>query len=346
MQSNVGVGIIGSGFMGRTWTEVAAHHTPSARLAAIAGGRRAPGLAGEYDVRALAIPDLFARRDVTAVVLATPPSTHVDLAVAAAAVGKHVFIEKPMATTIADCDRIIDACDAAGVRLAVVSQHRWRNTPRAAHRLVDEGAIGEVRMIRVMGPTAGWDAPDDTWKMDPDEQTAFADWGAHACDITRWFAGSEPTLAYARSASFSPTPPPEQSTMAIYEFGNGVLADFWLTYEIPQPGLGSALQFLITGSDGMLEFDAYGALRHGKGDEWTTVYEQPPFDPLDPNSPGRLEAYALQLGDFLASIGTDRRPAVDGRSGRATTEMLEAADRSVRSGQAVRLPLHSIATRT
>jgi predicted dehydrogenase len=346
MESRVGVGIIGSGFMGRTWTEVAAHHTPTARLAAIAGGRRAPGLAAEYGVPALSVPDLLAHPDVTAVVLATPPSTHVPLALAAAAAGRHVFIEKPMATTVADCDTIIEACDKAGVRLAVVSQHRWRNTPRTAHRLVEAGAIGEVRMIRVMGPTAGWDAPDDAWKMDPNEQTAFADWGAHACDITRWFAGSEPTLAYARSASFTPNPPPEQTTMAIFQFENGVIADVWLTYEIPQPGLGSALQFLITGSEGMLEFDAYGALRQGKGTEWTTVYEQPPFDPNDPNSPGRLEAYALQLGDFLASIGTDRRPAVDGRSGRATTEMLEAADRSVRSGGAIRLPLDSAATGT
>jgi len=339
MDSTIGVGIIGSGFMGRTWAEVSARHTPGARLAGVAGGRRAAGLAADYGVPAVPVPELLARPDVGAVMLATPPSTHVELALAAAAAGRHVIIEKPMATTVADCDRIIDACDRADVRLAVVSQHRWRNTPRRAHQLVEEGAIGEVRMIRVIGPTAGWDAPDDAWKMDPNEQTAFADWGAHACDITRWFAGSAATLAFARSASYTPAPPPEQSTMAIYGFANGVMADVWLTYELPQPGLGSALQFLVTGSTGMLEFDAYGALRMGRGAGWELVYQQPPFDPLDPNSPGRLEAYALQLGDFLGAIRDGRPPAVDGRSGRATTEMLEAADRSVRSGQAVTLPL-------
>jgi len=341
MASSIGIGIVGSGFMGRTWTEVAAHHTPGAHLAGIGGGKRAPGLAAEYGVPSYPVAQLLQRPDVGVVVLATPPSSHVELAVACAAAGKHVLIEKPMATTVADCDRIIEAADRGGIKLAAVSQHRWRNSPRTAHDMVEAGRIGEVRMIRVIGPTAGWDAPEDAWKNEGAEQTPFADWGAHACDIARWFAGSPATLAFANSASYSPDLPREQSTFAIYQFANGVMADVWLTYEIPQPGLGSALQFLVTGSEGMLDFDAYGTVRLGHGTTWETVYEQIPFDPLDPNSGPRLAAYALQLGDLLRAAREDGTPLVDGREGRSTAEMLEAADRSVRTGGAITLPLQS-----
>src|SRR5207237_1337401 len=182
------------------------------------------------------------------------------------------------ANTAVDCDRINAAARTNGVRVGVVSQHRFRKSPLAAKGAIDAGAIGDVRMIRVIGPTAGYDAPDDKWKFNPTEQTVYADWAAHACDITRWFAGGAPSVAYAAARSFTPDPPPEQSIFALYQFENDVLADIWLTYEIPQPGLGSALQFLITGSKGMIEFDSYGAVRLGRGGGWAMVYEQPSFD--------------------------------------------------------------------
>ena len=181
MASSIGIGIVGSGFMGRTWSEVAANHTPGAHLAAVGGGGRAAGLAAEYGVPTYPVAELLRRPEIGAVVLATPPSTHVEYAIACAAAGKHLLIEKPMATTVADCDRITAAADRGGIKLAAVSQHRWRNSPRTAHDLVAAGRIGEVRMIRVIGPTAGWDAPGDAWKMDGAEQTPFAfDLGAVA----------------------------------------------------------------------------------------------------------------------------------------------------------------------
>jgi len=225
------------------------------------------------------------------------------------------------------------------VRLGIVSQPRFRRSPLAAKKLIDDGVIGDVRMIRVIGPTAGYDAPDDKWKFDPDEQTVYADWAAHACDITRWFAGSAPAVGFATARSFTPDPPPDQSIFALYQFENGVMADIWLTYEIPQPGLGSALQFLITGSKGMIEFDSYGAVRLGRGDGWETVYEQPPFNPMDSLNAVRIQAYSDLLADVIDAIQGHREPKMSGAEGRTTIEMVEAGERSIRSGRAVHLPL-------
>jgi predicted dehydrogenase len=337
-QDRIGVGILGSGFMGRTWAGTIAR-TPGAVLTAIAGGRRAAGLAEEFGVRSLEPGALLADPSVDLIVVTTPPRSHVDYAIAAAEHGKHVLIEKPMANTAADCDRIVEAARRAGTTLAVVSQHRFRKSPLAAKRLIEDGAIGEVRFLRVIGPTAGYDAPDDKWKFDPEEQSAWADWAAHACDITRWLSGANPTLAYATARSFTPDPPPEQSIFAVYQLDSGAFADIWLTYEIPQPGLGSALQFQIVGSAGVIEFDSYGEVRLGDASGWRTVYQQPEFDPTDPMNPVRLQAYGDELADVIAAIREGREPQMNGTEGRITIEMVEAGERAIKSGRAVPLPL-------
>jgi predicted dehydrogenase len=335
----IGVGIIGSGFMGRTWTECVSRHVTGAQVVAVAGGTRAGALAADYGVRRMEPGELIADPAVDALVIATPPSTHRSLALAAAAAGKHLFIEKPMAQDVAECDEMVAACRAADVRLAIVSQHRFRHSPRAVKQLIESGGIGQVRMIRVMGPCAGWDVPEDTWKLDPAEQTPFADWGAHGCDILRWLAGADPVLAFGQYASYVDSPPPSQSAMAQFTFANGVLAQVWMTYEIPEPGLGSALQFLVTGSTGMVEFDAYGKVQVSDGSGWRLLTEQPPFDPMDPMSAGRLAAYAEQFQDFVDAIADHREPAVSGASARVTIEMLDAVARSAATGDAVRMSL-------
>src|SRR6185295_9749323 len=88
------------------------------------------------------------RPDVDAVLIATPHADHHSQVIAAAEAGKHVLVEKPMATTVADCDAMIDACKRAGVMLEVIQTLRFRGTPARAKQLIDAGRIGAVRMIR------------------------------------------------------------------------------------------------------------------------------------------------------------------------------------------------------
>ncbi|HZV75327.1 MAG TPA: Gfo/Idh/MocA family oxidoreductase [Conexibacter sp.] len=336
------VGIAGAGFMGRTWAEVAARHVPGACVTAVAGGRRAAALAADYGCRLLAsAAELAVAPDVDAIVIATPPQLHRELALAAAAAGKHVLVEKPMAPGVTDCKAMVAAAAHHDTRLAVVSQHRFRETPSTAKRLLEEGAIGPLRMARVTGPEMGWwdmGARGDAWKLDPAQQTAYASWGAHACDLLRWFLDSDPVSAYAQMANYAGTPPDGQSAMATYGFASGAMAQLWMTYETPPPGLGSPLQLLLMGASGMLDVDCYGQLRLGRGDGWTVVAEQTPFDAADPNDPIRLRAYAAQLADLLDAVRERRDPLVSGSDGLVVTRMLTAAERSAESGEAVHLP--------
>lgn len=340
MSEALGFGVIGTGFMGRTWAGVIDRHVEDARLVAVAGGSRAAQLAADHAVRAHGIAELLDRSDVQAVVVATPVPSHRPLVEAAAAAAKHIIVEKPMTGSVADAEAMVAAAVAGGVRLAIVSQHRFREAPKEAKRLIDAGRIGRIRMIRVTGPTAGWDVPRDAWQADRAQVSPYADWGAHACDLVRWLSGSEAVTVFAQFATYTDIPPVEQSAMAQYRLENGVLVQVWMTYEIPPPGLGSAMQILLTGSDGMIDLDSYGAVRLASPKAgWAVAFRQPPFDPLNPDDPVRLGAYADELRDFISAIHEGREPFVSGREGVLTTAMLEAAERSAASGQAVRLPL-------
>ena len=189
----LGIGVVGGGFMGRTWSQVAGM-APGTPLRAVAGGRRAAKLAVDYGVAEEPTVDkLLARADVDIVIITSPPRAHLDQVVAAAAAGKHVLVEKPMAPDAAACRTMAAACREAGVALAVVSQHRFRNSPRAARELIESGAIGSIRMVRVTGVDHWWDMTQtaDDWKLDAQQMRVFDDWGAHGCDVLCWLVGSQ-----------------------------------------------------------------------------------------------------------------------------------------------------------
>jgi UDP-N-acetyl-2-amino-2-deoxyglucuronate dehydrogenase len=332
-----GIGVIGGGFMGRTWSHVA-QLAPGTPLRAVAGGRRAAGLARDYDVaEEPSVEKLLAREDVDIVIVTSPPRVHPEQVMAAAAAGKHVLVEKPMARNADDCRAMVKACDDAGVTLAVVSQHRFRNSPRAVKQLIDDAVIGDLRMVQVTGVDQWWDMTEsqDEWKLDPDQMTVFDDWGAHGCDVLRWFVGAEPVMAFAQSEHYTVDGPPGQSTMATFRFANQVMAQVWMSYEVPLPGLGSALQYLITGSKGLIQVDVYGEVRLGLDGAWSVPYSQPSFDPLNAVDPLRLEAYRRELDDVVGAVRTSSLPLVNGAEALRTQQMLDAVTQSARTGSPV-----------
>ena len=327
MTDRVRLGLIGSGNMGPTWAEAGLRYVPNGTVVAVAGGTRAPGLAAQFGIEPEpSVESLLARTDVDAVIVCTPQITHHQMVLAATAARKHVLVEKPMAIDVTQADEMIAAADAAGVTLAVVSQHRFRRTPVAAKRLIEAGAIGEVRMVQVRGITPPWKLPNGN--------QPWADLGFHLCDILRWLVGSEVTLVAAQFGEFGSLPP-RQTAFVIYRFASNALAHVWFSYEITKPGLGSIMQFLVTGSKAMIDLDSYAACRLSRDDGWDVVEEQPDPNPVDAMSPFRMESYGAQVADFVDSILTGRDPMISGRDGRKTMVMLEAALTSDATGTMV-----------
>lgn len=343
--SHVGIGMVGSGFMGLTYSEVLARHAQGARLVAVTGGSRAPGLAAEYGVAyEPTIEALLARPDVAGVVLATPDQDRLELTRRAAAAGKHVLAEKPMAPTVAECDAMTEACRAAGVWLAVVKTERYRKVTRRAKELILDGAIGPVRMVRTISsfPLSLTRElfTSRPWMADPRSGGLFMGMASHNADFLRWLADADVDQVYANVTTYSDLPATAQSVMAQLRFTNGVMGHMWISSEFPAPGFPSSeVRFQVVGRDGLLDLENFEYLDLGRGDKWERVYVPERFDYLkEPKSPIRLFPHIGVIQDFVDAIVENRPPRIGAPEGRAAVEICEACLRSSQAGAAVSLP--------
>lgn len=332
--------ILGSGFMGLTHAECIARYTTRSRLVAIAGGSRAPGLAADYGVAFEAsYGSLLARQDVDAIVIATPHALHCEQVIAAAASGKHILVEKPMATSTADCTRMIDAANAAGVRLEVIQTQRFRGAMWRTRELVAAGRIGGLRMASGRSLFSRYVVGASPWAGAEENGGAFLDTGVHFFDLMRFLSGQEVSRIVSTVETFGGVPHKGLNAMSQFAFEGGAIGQHWMSYQIPEPSLpNSEHRYLLVGDSGMIDVDAYGKLRLATGAQWETVWEQPPIDyrgkPLDPV---RLEAFIAQTQAFIDDVLDDRPSTVSGEDGRAAVALVEAAWQSSRTGVPVEL---------
>jgi predicted dehydrogenase len=332
--------LLGSGYMGRTYAECITKHNSRARLAAVSGGTRALGLAADYGVDYVEdYADLLARPDVDAVLIATPHVNHIEQVLQAAQAGKQVLCEKPLATSVADCTRMIDGCHKAGVMLQVIQTLRFRGVPARAKELIVAGAIGKVWMIRGQTLVRTYVIDKSSWAALPENGGAFLDMGVHNFDIMRFWSGSDVRRVFSQINTFGTVDAPGMSAMTQLTMANGVSVQQWMSFEVPTAYMtGSQHIYHILGEEGMIEVDGYGKLLLAKGDSVETVWEQPSFDfvnrPLDPL---RLEAFYTQIQAFVDDLLDDRPATVPGEEGRAAVAIVEAARESARTGQVVEM---------
>lgn len=342
----IGIGVIGSGFMGLTYSEVIARHANGCRLAAVAGGQRAAQLAADYEVPcAASVDELLTRGDVHSVVLATPDQDRAELTCRAAAAGKHVLAEKPMAPTVAECDRMIAACAAAGVNLSVVKTERFRKITLRAKQLIDDNVLGPIHMLRTVSafplPLTRQLFDERRWMLDPRGGGLFMGMATHNADFLRWLTGRNAVKVFAQATTYSDLAAPNLSVMAQIAFDGGLMAQMWITSELPSPSLpASEVRFQVFGRDAAIDLENFEFLDLGKGDKWERIYTPERFDYLkEPKSPIRLFPHIGVIQEFVDSIREQRPPHVGGAEGRAAVEICEACLISARTGEAVSLPL-------
>lgn len=338
--NEVRIGLIGSGFMGKTSAETVSHYLSNAKLVAIAGGSRAPALAAQYQVECEpSIEALVSRDDVDAVIISTPHAAHVSEALAAARAGKHILLDKPMATTVTDCDRIIEAAQAANVNLMIMFGQRFRICNIEARRLFQEGRIGKVRMIQEQVLATGGLSSLPAWQSAPENCGIFVGHAVHNIDRIRWISGAE-IASVSAHVQRDPLSGNEVSTMALLSLTNGAMATVWASWDIATPAFPrSASSALIAGETGNIDLDAYGELRLGTDRSWKVVARQ---DPIDWAGEGalsriRMKSYQMQDQEFVDSILEHRTPSVTGEDGRAAVEVAVAAYRSAAEGRTIQL---------
>ncbi len=336
--NEIRLGIIGSGFMGRTNAETITKYLPGAHLVSIAGGSRAPQLAADYKIKCDPDVDkLVPRADIDAVFISTPHSEHTAHAIAAANAGKHILLDKPMAASVAECDQILEATWRNNVNLMIMFGQRFRLVNREAYKLIREGAIGRIQAISACALNSGSLASLPPWQSLPENLGTFFGHGIHNIDQVRWFTGDEVATVAACVQREAPSNN-EVSTMAVLGLRNGAMANVWVSWTIPSPNFPhSAFSARVVGDRGILDLDAYGVLRLGREGSWNVIAEQAPIDfkgkgMLDPV---RMEAYAAQGQEFVSSIRERRRPSVTGEDGRAAVEIALAAYLSAKERRTV-----------
>lgn len=327
--------------MGRTHVD-AAHKLETAIPVAVTGGSRAKGLADDYGMDAEPdIASLVARNDIDAIVIATPHHLHCEEALAAANAGKHVLVEKPMATRVEDCDRMIQAFAERNLVLSVGYHQRFRESNWRTRDLIQSGAIGPVRCIQMsalfditaMRNDAGFGGNWGWWR-DPRSLAHLINSGPHNLDLLRWWLGSDLNTVAAQSGTFREDNPNENTTMALLSFANGTMATYWSSSVLPDPGFqGEEFRFRIMGDGGIIDLNPYGQLQLGQNGEMQTVYEQPPVGHDDSNSAfalPRMQAYCDQMQGFIDSIqgqSGGEGTATDGKAGVAgVLAMLQSAE--------------------
>lgn len=328
--------IVGSGFMGGVHAE-AWSHTP-ARLVAFVGkpGAHSEALAGQYGARfATDLDAVLAEVDI--VDICTPTHLHPELTLRAAAAGRQVICEKPLALTVAECQAMIRACRAAGVRLLVAHVLRFFPEYRLARMLAARGEIGPPAVLRLSRATFQ-PRRTDNWFVDTSRSGGMIlDLMVHDFDYARWVAG-DVVRVFAKGARASPASYGMDHALAILTHRGGALSHVEGSWAFPPPVFRTRLE--IAGASGLIEFDGptTTAIESYIRDEERAAHNEV----LLPTSPLLESPYAAQLRAFHDALVRGSEPPVSAEDGMAAVQIARATIESAERGVPVEIaPLHA-----
>ncbi|MCU1431161.1 MAG: oxidoreductase domain protein [Actinotalea sp.] len=258
---NVRWGIIGCGAVTEVKSGPGFQQAEGSSLVAVM--RRDGALAADY-ARRHGVPRwyddadaLLADPEVDAVYVATPPDSHSRYVLAAAAAGKPVYVEKPMARTAAECERMIDACAEAGVPLLVAYYRRAMPRFATVVELLRSGAVGEPRTVsvRLLRPGGRWDPTDLPWRVRPEVSGGglFVDLGSHTLDLLDHLLGPVTAVA-GSSANVGGRYPAEDLVAGTFTFASGVRGVGLWAFDAHT----SVDEVEIVGTAGSLRFSSFG----------------------------------------------------------------------------------------
>ncbi len=273
--------------------------------------------------------DLLRNPDVTVVAVHTPNSQHAEQVIAAARAGKHVFCDKPMATSVADAERMVRECEKAGVKLGINFHNRFMPCFSETRRIIASGEIGEVNLVQLeASPGARPGGRLATWRVDPGMAGLGTTMsiGVHVYDILRYLLSSEITMV---SAFFdTPRNVMEETNLSLFRFANGALAQLAVHEKSPLPHN----DFVIYGSKGRLtgrgltRSRAGGVLEIATTDEKTRTIDFP-----------ATNAHAACVAGFSDVLLGKDVPFANGTDGLRSVQLTEAMAKSAWDGTHVRL---------
>lgn len=279
--------------------------------------------------------EVLARADVDVVTIAAPHNWHAPMTLAAAAAGKHVWCEKPMARTAAECDAMLAACEQAGVMLGVVFQSRFDPLSRRLKAILDSGQLGKIMWASA---STLWHRDEAYYAARPWRQTWAESGGGvlinqavHAIDLLLWLRGL-PAQVTAQIGTLAHAVEVEDAALAILNYPDGGLGLIQAT-TAAFPGYPERLEFFGANGSAVLH-KGEGRLEWRRREPDEAGVEQAEVSsgaarPMDITA----AAHTAQLCDFVSAIRERRPPLVDGREGRRSLALLDAIYESARTRQ-------------
>jgi len=323
----IGLALVGAGRMGAIHARAIARHVPGARLVGVADVDvgRARALADELEVEVAvgSAEELVGRPEVAAVIVATSSSHHLAVIRGAAAAGRDIFCEKPLALTVADSEAAIAATDAAGVRLQVGFMRRFDPAYRRGMRRLQDGAIGRPILFKSLQFDPG---PPSLAFADPAVSGGIhVDMGIHEYDLARWLMGDEVVEVHAWGSAVAfpdlATVGDVDSAVVNLRFAGGGTGSI----ELARSASSEDVRTEIVGERGVI-----------------AIGRRPPASPAETDGAGwgagplRFDAaYAAEIRTFVRTISDGAAVPVGGAEALAALRIALAADRSMREGRPV-----------
>ena len=340
----------------------AIQNLPNARLAGVWSRTQqtANGFACQYKVPAYTdVAELIKKEKIDLAVVCTPHPFHLEPAQQAALQGANILVEKPLASTLEDADKIISTCKKAGVKLGVVSQRRWYEPVLRVKKAIEAGKIGKpvLGTVNMLGwrDKSYYDA--DKWRGNwkTEGGGVLVNQAPHQLDILLWFMGEvEEVYGIWRNLNH-PYIEVEDTALAVIKFRNGGIGNV-IVSNSQKPGIygkvhvhgeNGASAGVQTDGGAMFIAGMKGILEPPVNDLWTIPGEEElaekwkmedvrHFSSIDPMT----HYMERQIEDFLFALEENRDPLVTGEDGRRTVELFTAIYRSTRDNLPIKLPLY------
>jgi myo-inositol 2-dehydrogenase/D-chiro-inositol 1-dehydrogenase len=340
------VAILGAGFITDIHMESYQRFVPEAEVVAVYAryAEKAKAFAEKHHIPAWYddLDEIIQHSGCEVVDICLPNYLHAMATLKAAAAGKHVIIEKPLAITLEEADAMIDACHKAGVKLMYAEELCFAPKYERVRQLVKEGAIGDIFMLKQAEKHSG---PHSDWFYDINLSGGgvLMDMGCHAIAWFRWMLNNAKVISVYASLStvlHKSRTKGEDNSVVIIEFENGVTAvaeNSWAKHG----GMDDKSE--VYGTGGVVYADlfmgnaaiSYSKSGYGYAMEkadttigWSfTVFEEV-FN----------QGYPHELKHFIECVQQNKQPLVTGEDGRAVLEILYAAYASAREGKKIMLP--------
>ena len=268
---------------------------------------------------------MLVEKDLDAVLVVTPNSTHSRISIDAAAARAHVFCEKPMALEVADCDAMIEAAERGGVFLMVGYVRRFQAAYQEMKRQVDAGAVGQVRMAHALRLGSGPPGGTGGWQFRRDSYGGMFSMYSHELDQLTWLAGEVEAVSAVMRYNGDSTSEIEESIFIGLEFASGAIGSLGSSRIYP---VGS-YELGVAGTEGSIKITSGGGtgplLLRREGEETCTIEVHPNDGLVD------------ELAYFFACVRRGEKPEADGIEGRRVVAIAAAAHEAARTGRRVQV---------